>query len=94
MNNFKENYEFFLKVLKQITEKKQFLRQNRKPKLKDLELIAINLTSEYISIDSECQLFRVLPEVLKHKLLNQMANRFLSNPFKRPTTKAIILKGK
>ena len=54
MNNFKANHEFFLKVLKQITQKKQFLRQNRKPKLKDLELIAINLTSEYISIDSEC----------------------------------------
>jgi pimeloyl-ACP methyl ester carboxylesterase len=30
----------------------------------------------------------------EHKLLNQIANRFLSTPFKRPTTKEIILKGK
>lgn len=30
----------------------------------------------------------------EHELLNQMANRFLGNPFKRPTTKEIILKGK
>jgi hypothetical protein len=30
----------------------------------------------------------------EHKLLNQIANRFLSNSFKRPTTKGIILKDK
>lgn len=30
----------------------------------------------------------------EHKLLNQMANRFLSNPFKRPTTKEILSKDK
>jgi hypothetical protein len=30
----------------------------------------------------------------EHKLLNKMANRFLSNPFNRPTTKGIILNGK
>ncbi|MEM0517112.1 MULTISPECIES: alpha/beta fold hydrolase [Aequorivita] len=30
----------------------------------------------------------------EHKLLNQMANRFLSNPFKRPTTKEILSKNK
>jgi pimeloyl-ACP methyl ester carboxylesterase len=30
----------------------------------------------------------------EHKLLNQMANRFLSTPFKRPTTKEIILNNK
>jgi len=28
----------------------------------------------------------------EHELLNQMANRFLSNPFKRPTTKEILSK--
>jgi pimeloyl-ACP methyl ester carboxylesterase len=30
----------------------------------------------------------------EHKLLNKMANRFLSKPFNRPTTKGIILNGK
>jgi len=58
-----------------ITEKEQFLRQNRKPKLKDIELIAINLTSEHLSIDIECQLFRVLPEVFKNKIERSVYNR-------------------
>lgn len=75
MNNFKANYDKILKVLKIITEKEQFLRQNRRPKLKDIELIAINLTSEYMSIDSECQLFRVLPDVLKSKIERSVYNR-------------------
>jgi len=75
MNNFKENYDKILKVLKVVTEKEQFLRQNRRPKLKDIELIAINLTSEYMSIDSECHLFRVLPEILKSKIERSVYNR-------------------
>ena len=37
MNNFSENYDKILEVLATITEKEQFLRQNRKPKLKDYE---------------------------------------------------------
>ncbi|WP_104811354.1 transposase [Polaribacter filamentus] len=56
MNNFSLNYDKILEVLAIITEKEQFLRQNRKPKLKDIELIAMNLTAEYMGIDSECQL--------------------------------------
>ena len=75
MNNFRANYEKILEVLRSITEKEQFLRQNRKPKLKDIELIAINLTSEYMSIDSECQLFRVLPTTLKERIERSVYNR-------------------
>ncbi|GGE27510.1 IS982 family transposase [Psychroflexus planctonicus] len=75
MNNFETNYNKILKVLKGITNKEQFLRQNRQPKLKDIELIAINLTSEYLSFDSECQLFRILPEFLKHKIKRSVYNR-------------------
>jgi len=48
MNNFKSNYNKILEVLKSITEKEQFLKQKRKPKLKDIELIAMNLTAEYM----------------------------------------------
>jgi len=43
MNNFRANYDKILGVLKSITEKEHFLRQNRNPKLKDIELIAMNL---------------------------------------------------
>ncbi len=75
MNNFDANYNKILKVLKLITDKEQFLRQNRQPKLKDIELIALNLTAEYLSIDSECQLFRMLPEVLKGKIERSVYNR-------------------
>lgn len=75
MSNFKANYEKILEILMTITKKEQFLRQNRKPKLKDIELIAINLTSEYMSIDSECQLFRILPTALKERIERSVYNR-------------------
>ena len=54
MKNFKTNHEKILKVLKVIIDKEHCSRQNRRQKLKDIELIAINLTSEYLSTDSEC----------------------------------------
>ncbi len=75
MNSFKANYDKILEILKSITNKERFLTQIRKPKLKDIELIAINLTSEYMSIDSECQLFRILPEVLSSKIERSVYNR-------------------
>jgi len=75
MNNFKSNYNKILEVLKSITEKEQFLNQKRKPKLKDIELIAMNLTAEYMSIDSECQLFREISIDLKNKIERSVYNR-------------------
>jgi len=75
MNNFKANYNKILEVLKSITEKEHFLKQKRKPKLKDIELIAMNLTAEYMSIDSECQLFREISIDLKNKIERSVYNR-------------------
>jgi hypothetical protein len=75
MNNFKANYNKILEVLKSITEKEQFLQQKRRPKLKDIELIAMNLTAEYMSIDSECQLFREVSIDLKNKIERSVYNR-------------------
>lgn len=75
MNNFESNYDKILEILKLITTKESFLTQIRKPKLKDIELIAMNLTSEYMSIDSECQLFRILPEVLSNKIERSVYNK-------------------
>jgi len=75
MNNFESNYDKILEILKLITTKESFLTQIRKPKLKDIELIAMNLTSEYMSIDSECQLFRILPEVLSNKIERPVYNK-------------------
>jgi hypothetical protein len=75
MNNFGSNYDKILGILKSITKKESFLTQIREPKLKDIELIAMNLTSEYMSIDSECQLFRILPDVLNSKIERSVYNR-------------------
>lgn len=75
MNNFKSNYDKILEILKRISKKESFLTQIREPKLKDIELIAMNLTSEYMSIDSECQLFRVIPKDLSSKIERSVYNR-------------------
>ena len=75
MNNFKSNYNKILEVLHSITKKEQFIKQNRKPKLKDIELIAMNLTAEYMGIDNECQLFRAIPSCLKAKIERSVYNR-------------------
>jgi len=57
MYNFQANYNKILEVLQKLDSKMDYLHQIRKPKLRDKELIAIDLTSEYMGIDSECQLF-------------------------------------
>jgi len=75
MNDFRANYNKILEVLRVITKKESFLTQIRKPKLTDIELIAMNLTAEYLSIDSECQLFRILPNCLKTKIDRSVYNR-------------------
>ena len=75
MNNFSTNYEKILDILRNIEQKMNFLNQIRKPKLSDIELIAIDLTAEYMSIDSEYQLFRVLPDNVKLKIERSVYNR-------------------
>ncbi|HEX8462765.1 MAG TPA: IS982 family transposase [Segetibacter sp.] len=62
MHNFRVNYDKILEVLKGLGfEGESFLSQARKPKLSDLRVIALTFTAEYMGIDSEHQLFRVLP---------------------------------
>ncbi len=56
INNFIQNYEIILTHLSTIDISFDFL-QIRKPKLSNIELIATNLTAEYKSVHSECQLF-------------------------------------
>jgi hypothetical protein len=75
MNNFKASYEKILEYLKSITEKDSFLKQIRKPKLTDIEVISINLTAEYLGIDSECQLFRIMPESLSSNIERSVFNK-------------------
>ena len=75
MHNFQANYEKILKVLDQVEPKSSFLKQVRPPRLTDKELIAVNLTAEYMGIDSERQLFRALPGQLLCKVERSVYNR-------------------
>ena len=62
INNFIQNYEIILKNLQGFPIDPYCFVQIRKPKLSNLELIAMNITAEYMSINSECQLFRIIPD--------------------------------
>lgn len=75
MNNFIASYGKILETLRKVESKVNFLNQIRKPKLSDIELIAMDLTSEYMGIDSEHQLFRVLPADLASKIERSVYNR-------------------
>ena len=75
MHNFKANYEIILKVLKQISKETLLPYQRRTPMLSDIEIISINLTAEYLGIDSECDLFRKLPPELLSNIDRSVYNR-------------------
>lgn len=81
MHNFEANYDKILEVFKRLNIQENYFTQIRKPKLSDKELIAINLTSEYMGIDSECQLFRCLPSCLSSKIERSVYNRRKRNLF-------------
>ena len=67
MNNLNANYERILEVLRKISNENLLAYQSRPPKLKDLELISLALTAEFMGIDSENHLFRQIPQAIKCK---------------------------
>ena len=71
MNNFIQNYEIILTSLKDIEIKTTVFLQIRKPRLSNIEVIAMNLTAEYMSIISECQLFRVISNTYLEGLIER-----------------------
>jgi hypothetical protein len=76
MNNFFQNYEIILENLQKLNVPLGNFVQIRKPKLSNLELIGLNLTAEYMGIDSECQLFRVIQSTpLFSKIERSVYNR-------------------
>lgn len=75
MNNFTRNYEKILETLQSIETQMNFLNQIRKPKLSDIELISIDLTAEFLGVDSERDLFRKLPVDLLSKIERSVYNR-------------------
>jgi len=79
MNNFIQNYEIILKHLQLLNVSLDSFLQIRKPKLTNLELIAMNLTAEFMGIHSECQLFRDI----KNTFLDELIERSVYNRRKR-----------
>ncbi len=75
MNNFSANYEKILETLQKTESKMNFLNQKRRPILSDIELISIDLTSEFLGIDSERDLFRKLPPELASRIERSVFNR-------------------
>src|SRR5690606_1092354 len=64
-----------LEVLRKISKENLLPYQQRKPKMSDLELISLNLTAEFMGLDSENHLFRNLPASLKSKIERSVYNR-------------------
>lgn len=75
MNNLVQNYEIILNNLKTICGDIESFNQIRKPKLNNLQLVSLNLTAEYMSINTELQLFRCL----KSTYLDLMIERSVYN---------------
>lgn len=75
MNNLNANYERILEVLRKISKENLLSYQRRQPKLSDLELVSLNITAEYMGIDSENNLFRLLPESILSKIERSVYNR-------------------
>lgn len=75
MNNLNANYERILEVLRKISKEQLLTYQRRKPRMSDLELISLSLTAEFMSIDSENNLFRNLPKSFLSKIERSVYNR-------------------
>ncbi len=75
MNNLSASYKRILKVLRKISKDQLLDYQRRKPKMTDLELIALNLTAEYLGFDSENNLFKKLPKFISSKIERSVYNR-------------------
>ncbi|WPC09866.1 IS982 family transposase [Riemerella anatipestifer] len=75
MSNLEQIYERILEVLGLFSENQLISYQRRTPKMSDLEVISLNITAEYLSIDSELQLFRKLPNSLINKIERSVYNK-------------------
>ena len=84
MNNFIQNYEIILKHLQSLNISLDSFQQIRKPKLGNLELIAMNITAEYMGIHSELQLFRDIKNTdLEGLIERSVYNRRKRNLFRQ-----------
>ena len=80
MHNIRTNFIKILEVIKdiigeQINEKGNYLRRGSVPKFSDIEVIALSLTAECLSIDSENYLFSKLNTEYREEFENIISRR-------------------
>ncbi len=80
MHNIKSNFDKILYVIKEIIGNEtgaggNFLRPGPKPKFTDVEVIALSLTAECLSIDSENLLFVKLQNEYQNDFKNMISRR-------------------
>ena len=76
MNNLVQNYKIILKALQENCSHITSFKQIKTPKLSNLELAALDFTAEYMSINSELQLFRAIKGTfLEHKIERSNYNK-------------------
>jgi hypothetical protein len=63
-----ENYNKIFEVLQFIFSEFNFLHLIRKQKLSYIKLIVVSITAKYLSIKSECQLFRKVLNKIYYKI--------------------------
>ena len=80
MHNIKTNFDKILGVVKdiisgEINKKGNYRRRGSVPKFSDIEVIALSLTAECLSIDSENYLFSKLRTEYLHEFENMISRR-------------------
>ena len=76
MNNLTQNYKIILEKLTENCSHIESFSQVRQPKLSNLELVAINITAEYMSYNSELQLFKTIKRTeLEDKIERSVYNK-------------------
>lgn len=80
MHNIKTNFDKIIRIVKdiigdEISEKGNYLRRGTVPKFSDIEVIAMSLTAECLSIDSENYLFSKLNKEYQSEFENMISRR-------------------
>jgi len=76
MNNLVQSYKIILEKLTENCSHIESFSQVRQPKLSNLEIVALNITAEYMSYNSELQLFRAIKGTeLENKIERSVYNK-------------------
>ncbi|WP_444542651.1 thermonuclease family protein [Flavobacterium palustre] len=77
MSNIVKNYFKVLKVISSLNHDSAFkIRVGRSGKMSDLEIVALSLTAEFMSIDSENSLFKQISPSMISNLIQEENNLF------------------